>query len=98
MLQYILNTTAIWLISLVLFDVFLRRESYHSYNRLYLLATFLMGILVPLWQWQDDGMMHNIRTRDSVEQVISTKQRIVTATAESTPLSWEQWLMIILIT
>jgi hypothetical protein len=43
MLQYLLNATAIWLISLVLFDLFLRRESYHGYNRFYLLFTTLVG-------------------------------------------------------
>ncbi len=95
MLQYILNMTAIWLISLLLFDVFLRRESYHGYNRLYLLTTFLMGILVPLWQWQDNGMMRNISSQESVQQVINTKQRMVTNTVESTPMNWEQWLLII---
>ena len=55
MLQYLINTTAIWLISLVLFDAFLRRESYHSYNRFYLLFTFLLGALLPLWKWLAAG-------------------------------------------
>jgi hypothetical protein len=51
MLQYLLNITAIWLISLLLFDLFLRRESYHGYNRFYLVFTFLLGLLLPLWQF-----------------------------------------------
>ena len=51
MLQYLLNITATWLISLLLFDLFLRRESYHGYNRFYLVFTFLLGLLLPLWQY-----------------------------------------------
>jgi len=51
MLQYLLNATGIWLLSLALFDALLRKESYHAYNRLYLLATFLLGLLVPLCRW-----------------------------------------------
>ncbi len=51
MLQYLINTTAVWLISLVLFDLFLKKESYHSYNRFYLLFTFSLGALLPLWEF-----------------------------------------------
>ncbi|MBS1778123.1 MAG: M56 family metallopeptidase [Bacteroidetes bacterium] len=53
MLQYILNTSAIWLLSLLVFDLFLRRETFHSYNRFYLLSTFTIGLLLPLWQLQE---------------------------------------------
>ena len=67
MLQYLLNATAIWLISLVRFDIFLRRESYHGYNRFYLLLTFLLGALLPLWQWQDDGAIYNAALQRPVE-------------------------------
>ena len=55
MLQYLLSVTAIWLISLVLFDIFLKKENYHNYNRFFLLFTFLLGLILPLWDWINGG-------------------------------------------
>jgi hypothetical protein len=92
MLQYLLNTTAIWLISLVLFDVFLRRESYHGYNRCYLLFTFLIGIFLPLWQWQDTGTRFSATLEHPVQQVLIAKQNIVAATTPSVSITLTQWL------
>ncbi len=48
MLQYLLNASAIWLISLVVFEILLKKENNHGYNRFYLVFTFLLGILLPL--------------------------------------------------
>ncbi len=47
MLQYVLNASAIWLLSLVVFDIFLRRDTYHGFNRAYLLLTLLAGLIIP---------------------------------------------------
>src|ERR1035438_204833 len=96
MLQYLINTTAIWLMSLVLFDVFLRRESYHNYNRFYLLFTFVLGAALPLWQWQDTGRPYTGTFQKPIEQVVTAKQTIVTATTPTaTTINWQQWLMLI---
>ncbi len=96
MLQYLINTTAIWLMSLILFDVFLRRESYHNYNRFYLLFTFVLGALLPLIQWQDNSRPYTGTFQKPVEQVIIAKQNIVSAgTPESTTIHWQQWLVIV---
>lgn len=54
MLQYLINTSAIWLTSLLLFDIFLRRENYHSYNRIYLISTLLLGLFLPLVKWRTE--------------------------------------------
>ncbi|MCW3124212.1 MAG: BlaR1 peptidase [Flavipsychrobacter sp.] len=51
MVTYLLSISATWLVSLVLFDLFLKKENYHNYNRFFLLFTFLLGMLLPLWQW-----------------------------------------------
>lgn len=48
MINYLINATAIWLISLLVYDVLLRRESFHTYNRWYLLATLIAGMALPL--------------------------------------------------
>ncbi len=55
MLQYLFNMTMIWLISLLLFDLFLKKESYHGYNRLFLLVTFCMGIFLPRGKFPGSG-------------------------------------------
>ncbi len=55
MLQYILNTSAIWLLSLLVFDLFFSKEAYHGFNRSYLLLTFILGLLLPLWSWHGVG-------------------------------------------
>ena len=92
MLQYLINATAIWLISLVMFDLLLRRESYHGYNRFYLLATFLLGTLAPLWQWQQDGPVYSATLQKPLEQMTSLKQTIVNSAATSSKINWESYL------
>jgi len=51
MVSYLLNVSAIWLLSLLCFDIFLKRETYHAMNRAYLLATLVLGLLIPLMTW-----------------------------------------------
>jgi hypothetical protein len=98
MLQYLLNASAIWLISLVLFDLFLRRESYHNYNRFYLLFTFLLGALFPLVQWQGNSKPLPATLQKPVDEVIIVKQNVIAATTHASTFDWQQWLFIIYIT
>ena len=58
MLQYLINMTAIWVISLLVFDVFLRRDGFHGYNRAYLLFTFVLGVALPLLHWQHGAAIY----------------------------------------
>lgn len=95
MLQYIINTTAIWLLGLIVFDLLLHNEAHHGYNRFYLLAILFAGALIPLWSWDYDSVIYTTDvSRPLAEQSAIVKQTIVTA-SESTVLGWEQWLMII---
>ena len=96
MLQYLLNATAIWLISLVSYDIFLRRESYHSYNRFYLLLTFLLGGLLPLLQWQE--RLYTTKLQRPLEQIITVKQSIISASTPGNDIDWSLWLTIIYLT
>lgn len=92
-MQYLLNASAIWLISLVVFDVFLRKESYHSYNRMYLLGTFLLGLLLPLISWSSDGWLQPA-LQQPIENIVAAKETVVAKTTESV-LDFGQWLMIV---
>ena len=90
MLQYLLNVTAIWLISLVLFDVFLRRESYHGYNRFYLLVTFVLGLVLPLW----DGSASNLQELPAlrpVQRITEARESIITSAANSSLVDHINW-------
>ena len=95
MLQYIINATAIWLVSLLLFDLFLRRESYHNYNRSYLIVTFLLGAFIPLWQWQENNAVKHTALPHPVEQLITAKEQIVTGTVPATDIDMGLWITII---
>lgn len=92
MLQYLLNMTAIWLISLLMFDLFLRTESYHNYNRFYLLSTFLLGALLPLWQWEGGAVITKGTLQQPVEKVIAAKQTIIAAATPHSAVDWALWL------
>ena len=94
MLQYLLNATAIWLISLLSYDIFLRRESYHSYNRFYLLATFVLGALLPMLQWHDYGAIPATSGLDPVARVIAAKQTIMDAGSPAAEIDWSVWLTV----
>ena len=50
MLQYLINTTITWLACLLIYEVLLRKESFHKYNRIYLLTTLAIGLLLPAVQ------------------------------------------------
>ena len=92
MLQYLLNVTAIWLLSLVLFDVFLKKENYHWYNRFYLLFTFLLGAFLPLMHWQkeSEAIITQAVLQRPVQQLITTKETIVSTTMPATNFNWAQ--------
>jgi beta-lactamase regulating signal transducer with metallopeptidase domain len=95
MLQYLLNTTAIWLLSLLVFDVFLRRESYHAYNRVYLLTTMLAGALWPLSQWKGNSYIRPTAFERPITQVIGAKEKMIdTYTPVAQQVNVQDWLMI----
>ncbi len=47
MLQYLINTSIIWLACLLLYELLLRNESFHQFNRIYLMACIVAGLLLP---------------------------------------------------
>lgn len=97
MLQYLINMSAIWLIGLLVFDLLLQEETYHTYNRVYLSAVLLMGVFLPLWSWQESSLIFTFDyTEPIIEQSAIVRQSISSAT-ESVTFGWEQWLWLVYI-
>lgn len=90
MIQYLLNTTAIWLLSLLLYELLLKKETFHSYNRFYLVSTLLLGILLPLWQWSGNTPIagHGIISKP-INSTLHVKEQISTSIAlQHTSIDW----------
>lgn len=97
MLQYIINSAAIWLLGLLAFDLLLRNEANHSFKRFYLLCIIFAGMLIPLWSWDYNSVIYSKgAVQPAIEQSAAIKQTIVAA-SEPMVLGWEQWLLIIYI-
>src|SRR5690606_18615280 len=47
MLHYILQTIAFQLFFLLIYDVFLKKETFFNWNRIYLITTAILSILIP---------------------------------------------------
>jgi len=47
MVQYIIECVAFQLVFLIIYDLFLKRETFFQWNRLYLIATYIMSIVLP---------------------------------------------------
>ena len=47
MLQYILECIAFQLVFLIIYDLFLKRESFFQWNRLYLIGTYIISMVLP---------------------------------------------------
>lgn len=99
MVQYLINCTAIWLTGLIIFDVFLRREKYHSYNRFYLLSILVVGTLLPLWEWQPDSVIYSAGISQPIaEQATVIKSNIAGGADNGISISVIQILWAIYIT
>lgn len=83
--------TAIWLLSLLIFDLFMRKESFHSYNRLYLIATLLAGILLPLWSLQESDIIYITKVSEpAIENVSAVKKAIVQSPVAETTTDYSK--------
>ncbi|MBS1690329.1 MAG: hypothetical protein JSS96_16480 [Bacteroidetes bacterium] len=92
MAQYLLNVTAIWLLSLLVFDLLLKKESYHSYNRLYLVTTLLSGIFLPLIHWSNQTVIYG--QNNAVQNAVEIKARIAdNATIPNTHTDWQRYIL-----
>ncbi len=95
MLHYLINCSAIWLMSLFCFDVFLRRSILHSYNRIYLIGTLLAGMFIPLFSFvQKANFSQQTKEVYGLEKTFAIKSNIVSAAQinSSQSINWEIWV------
>jgi beta-lactamase regulating signal transducer with metallopeptidase domain len=83
MLQYVLNVSVIWFSCLVLFDLLLKKETFHSYNRLYLLTSVMLGLVIPLIRWTDNSLPANSLIREPIVAVSEMKAAAFTSAVTS---------------
>lgn len=93
MIQYLINASAIWLLSLLLFELLLKKETFHSYNRFYLISTLLLGIFLPLWQWPDNTVITGSSIAGKpIHNTIQIKQQLSTGIAsEHYVMDWSAY-------
>jgi hypothetical protein len=92
---YLFNATGIWLVSLLAYDLLLRRESYHRYNRGYLICTLLAGFLLPALPWLHEAMMPQaleLPVRSVAKFRESIVPDVVAAPSATTGLPWYAYL------
>lgn len=97
-MHYLINCSAIWLLSLVCFDVFLRRSTFHSYNRFYLLGTLLAGNMVPLLTFQSGNEVYPPALQNNaVYATLSAKENLIQSASVVQPdgVTVLDWMMIL---
>lgn len=94
MTTMLLNATITWLCSLAVYELLLKKETFHRLNRFYLLLTFMAGIVLSLLPWGQSVYITTLKTDGTVAQpfVQTATQMIAATTAETgiqnTGISW----------
>lgn len=68
LLIYLMKSSLMLALSVVLFMLLMRRETFHGINRVLLLAVVLLSLLLPAVEWEVDTPMAHIM--GSVEQMV----------------------------
>ena len=98
MLTVLINITIVWLCSLLVYELLLKRETIHRLNRYYLLFAFTAGIFLPMLPWGQKIQVINVRqalphTSDTLPGSVSMTPDSPVAMAGHT-INW--WLLIYL--
>lgn len=92
MTTLLINASIIWICSLLVYELLLKRETFHRLNRLYLLLTFAAGITLPLLPWGPDIRVTQIKTTMTGVPLVSANPVPQTVeTADKAPALPEQW-------
>jgi beta-lactamase regulating signal transducer with metallopeptidase domain len=77
MLQYIINSSMIWLACLVMYELLLRKESFHQYNRAYLIVSLVAGLLLPTAKLSSLIPANNTVLNKPTQQVYEIKKAVL---------------------
>ena len=94
MIHYILQTIAFQLLFLVVYDLFLKKETFFNTNRFYLIITPILSLVLPLIQIQ--AIRENIPQEYILQlpAVIIGGEGLVEAYINSALLNWQKlWLL-----
>jgi len=96
---YLLNTTAIWLLCMAVYKIWLQNETFHGYNRLYLLASLIMGTCLPAVEWQHKITPISATLLSPASSINNTTNKALSATQATTsaPINYTHWLLIVYI-
>ncbi len=98
MIQYILECIAFQLVFLVIYDFFLKRETFFQWNRVYLIATYSLSLLLP-WIKIDAFSSEVPRTFQGYSEFLwNLDQKPILLNAEVSQgfsLAWQEWVFII---
>lgn len=75
LLIYLMKSSLMLALSVVLFMLLMRRETFHGINRVLLLAVVLLSLLLPAVEWEVDTPM--ARIMGSVEQMVMSADATV---------------------
>jgi len=95
MQSYLINATAIWLLSLLAFDTLLRHQRMHSYNRFYLLLTLQTGALLPLIPLRNAPLVSQPLPELAAGRLPAAQLATDVTTAYTTMPQQTPWLLII---
>ncbi|WP_298237730.1 M56 family metallopeptidase [uncultured Algibacter sp.] len=77
MLHYIIQTIAFQLFFLIIYDAFLKKETFFNWNRIYLLGTALLSLIIPFIK------LNSLKNVISQEYIISLPEIIIGATNQA---------------
>lgn len=95
MLQYILECIAFQLVFLVIYDFFLKRETFFQWNRAYLIGTYVLSLVLPWVKIEAFRSAMPERYYVYPEYLWGANDAVVVATTDSSgfSISWGQGLL-----
>ena len=99
MITYIIHTTSIWIVLFLAYKVLLSKEKYFMLNRVYLIASLALGLLLPLVQYINISSQQIIPEVSTVyhQQVAYISQLSTSISAGSTGEESINWTMILFV-
>ena len=93
MITYLIHTTSIWIVLFMAYRILLSKEKYFILNRIYLLASLALGLLLPLVQFIDFSSAQVIPEvsaiyHQQVEYISQFSTSVRSAGVESTSIDW----------